>query len=126
MIRRRFRWTKTRRDVTRPGRSSTPQPQLCPVNRRKGGAPLVALREQALDVWVHHADERAVRRDARHDRVEGFAGATAHGDRREAFRHVTFNLPSGVGFGRAVGRDRLQLVVGVGRRVIREHRLDEA
>jgi hypothetical protein len=42
-------------------------------------SPLLALREQALDMRVHHADERAVRRDARHDRVEGLADATAHG-----------------------------------------------
>jgi hypothetical protein len=43
-------------------------------------SPLLAVRQQALDMRVYHADERAVRRDARHDRVEDLADSSAHRD----------------------------------------------
>lgn len=108
---------RSRQDVRANQRHAQPVPYI---------SPLLALREQALDMRVHHADERAVRRDARHDRVEGLADATAHGDRRPALRHVTFNLPSGNRLWTCSWPRSFAPRCRCRRQLIRERRLDEA
>jgi hypothetical protein len=87
---------------------------------------LVALREQALDVRLQDAHERAARRDARDDRVELLADPPAHRDRRDALRHRALDLARGVFLRGARRGDARQLLVRVRRRQSGEHGLDEA